>query len=57
MTFRILPRFSGDEGLGDQRYVDANNNGILSDQDMGIIGRALPDFIYGIVSYPYLQKF
>ncbi len=44
------PRFSGDEGLGDQRYVDANNNGILSDQDMGIIGRALPDFIYGIVS-------
>jgi TonB-linked SusC/RagA family outer membrane protein len=44
------PRFSGDEGLGDQRYVDANNNGILSDQDRGIIGSALPDFIYGIVS-------
>jgi len=43
-------RFSGDEGVGDQRYIDANNNGTLTDQDRGIIGRALPDFIYGIVT-------
>jgi TonB-linked SusC/RagA family outer membrane protein len=44
------PRFTGDEGLGDQRYLDANNNGILTNQDMGVIGNALPDYIFGIVN-------
>jgi TonB-linked SusC/RagA family outer membrane protein len=42
------PRFTGDEGLGDQRYLDANSNGILNDQDRGVIGNALPNFIYGL---------
>ena len=44
------PRFTGDEGLGDQRYLDANNNGILTNQDMGVIGSALPDYIFGITN-------
>ena len=42
------PRFTGDEGVGDQRFVDANDNGILTDQDRGVIGSALPNFIYGL---------
>ena len=44
------PRFSGDEGIGDQRYLDANGNGVLTNEDMGMIGSALPDFIYGLVN-------
>ncbi len=44
------PRFTGDEGAGDQRYVDANGNGVLTDQDMAVIGSALPDYIFGIVN-------
>jgi TonB-linked SusC/RagA family outer membrane protein len=44
------PRFTGDEGAGDQRYVDANGNGVLTDQDMAVIGSALPDFTFGIVN-------
>ena len=42
------PRFTGDEGVGDQRYLDANDNGVLTDEDMGVIGNALPDFVYGM---------
>ena len=44
------PRFTGDEGPGDQRYVDVNNNGVLTDADMAVIGSALPDYIFGIVN-------
>ncbi len=44
------PRFSGDEGLGDQRYLDANSNGILTTEDMGIIGNALPDYMFGLIN-------
>jgi len=44
------PRFTGDEGPGDQRYVDANGNGVLTDEDRAVIGSALPDYIFGIVN-------
>ena len=44
------PRFSGDEGLGDQRYFDANSNGTLTTEDMGVIGSALPDYFFGIIN-------
>jgi TonB-linked SusC/RagA family outer membrane protein len=44
------PRFTGDEGVGDQRFLDANHNGILTNADMGVIGNALPDYIFGIIN-------
>jgi len=51
------PRFSGDEGLGDQRYLDANGNGVLTNEDMGVIGSALPDYIFGIINTLSYQGF
>ena len=44
------PRFTGDEGLGDQRFLDANHNGVLTNADMAVIGSALPDYIFGIIN-------
>jgi TonB-linked SusC/RagA family outer membrane protein len=49
-AIKNTPRFSGDEGVGDQRFLDSNNNGVLTSEDQGIIGNALPDFIYGVVN-------
>jgi len=44
------PRFSGDEGVGDQRYLDGNDNGVLSPDDMAVVGSALPDYIFGFIN-------
>lgn len=33
---------------GDQRYVDVNNDGLISDQDKVVLGSPYPDFIYGL---------
>lgn len=44
------PRFTGDEGVGDQRFLDANHNGVLTNADMAYIGSALPDYLFGIVN-------
>ncbi|GAA5219983.1 TonB-dependent receptor [Membranihabitans marinus] len=32
---------------GDQKYVDVNSDGLISDQDKVVLGSPYPDFIYG----------
>jgi TonB-linked SusC/RagA family outer membrane protein len=40
----------GNQTVGDPRYVDANNDGVISPDDRVIVGKPNPDYIWGITN-------
>ena len=43
-----MPRSTAHHRPGEQLYVDQDGDGILSEEDRGVIGQAQPDFSFGL---------
>lgn len=43
-----LPRRGSEGGVGDLRFEDINNDGVITDDDRTFLGNPIPDFIYGL---------
>ncbi|MFT2010439.1 TonB-dependent receptor [Pontibacter sp. 13R65] len=40
----------GNQTVGDPRYVDANDDGVINDDDRVIVGKPNPDYVWGITN-------
>jgi TonB-linked SusC/RagA family outer membrane protein len=40
----------GNQTLGDPRYVDANNDGVIDENDRVIVGKPNPDYVWGLTN-------
>jgi len=47
----------GGEQVGDKRFKDLNNDGVINDQDRQVIGDPNPDFIFGLTNNFTYKRF